>query len=258
MSLLLSFRSEILKTKRTASFWLSVIGAFFIPAIFFLAYALNPVKSIRHLKFAPWAIHFAQGWQSLNSFLFPMFIILICALLPQIEFRNNAWKQVFSSPQSVAQIYFSKFLTLHMMIFFFHLMFNFFMIVTALGVNLIHKDFAFIHQRIDWKGLMRLNFKTYISILGISAIQFWLGLRFKSFIAPVGIGLALLVGGLIATGMNWAHVYKIPYAHPALTLRSMMMGHAKRIENHEWNSIIYFVVFTILGFLDLNFRKEKG
>jgi lantibiotic transport system permease protein len=258
MSLLLSLRSEILKTRRTASFWLSVIGAFFIPAMFFLVYAFKPVSSLKHLKFAPWAIHFAQGWQYLNAFLFPMYIILVCALIPQIEFKNNTWKQVFASPQSTGSIYFSKFLTIHIMILFSYILFNFFMITTALGVNLIHKNFPFIEQHIDWKGLMRLNLKTYISILGISAIQFWLGLRFKNFIAPVGIGLALLIGSIIATGMQWEHVAKIPYAHPVLTLRAMMTGHSRGMQDHDWYSIGYFVVFTLLGFFDLNYRKEKG
>jgi hypothetical protein len=28
--------------------------------------------------------------------------------------------------------------------------------------------------------------------------------------------------------------------------------------NHEWNSLGYFVFFTLLGFLDLRYRKEKG
>jgi lantibiotic transport system permease protein len=137
-------------------------------------------------------------------------------------------------------------------------MFNFFMITTALGVNLIHKKFSFIEQHIDWAGLMRLNLKTYISILGIAAIQFWLGLRFKNFIASVGIGLALLIGSIIATGIQWEHVSKIPYAFPVLTLKAMMTGHSHEMQNHDWNSVIYFIVFTALGFFDLKFRKEKG
>jgi hypothetical protein len=105
---------------------------------------------------------------------------------------------------------------------------------------------------------MQLNAKTYISILGISAIQFWLSLRFKSFIGSVGIGLVLLIGSMIATGLQWEHVYKIPYAHPILTLMSMKGKGPLVLENHELNSIGYFVFFTVLGFLDLRFRKEKG
>jgi hypothetical protein len=94
-------------------------------------------------------------------------------------------------------------------------------------------------------------------VLGISAIQYWLSWRFKNFIAPVGIGLALLIGAIISLGINWPHVYKIPFAYPALTLRHMQENRPL-LENHELNSIGYFVFFLLLGMADVKFRKEKG
>jgi lantibiotic transport system permease protein len=258
MSLFVSLRSEILKIRRTPSFWLTLAGALLIPLIFFLVYVFDNEASVKKMMFAPWAIHFAMGWQILSLFLFPMYIILICALLPQIEFKNNAWKQVFASPQSFGNIYFAKLITVHMMILFCYLMFIFFMIISAMGADLIHPEYRFIEQHIDWKGLMRLNGKMYLSILGLSSIQFWLSLRFKNFIAPVGIGLFILVAGTAANGLQWEHVYKIPHAYPFLSMMAMAKGQGKHILNHEWNSLIYFIVFTIIGFLDMKYRKEKG
>lgn len=258
MSFTLALQSELLKTKRTASFWLSILGAALIPTIFFLKCLLDPEEAAPEFKAAPWQTYFNIAWQSLSTFLLPMFIILICALIPQIEFKNNAWKQVFASPQSTAQIFFSKFLTVHLMILLCYVLFNAFIIISAVVVNLIHSEYTFLEHSINLGALMKLNAKTYISILGISAIQFWLSLRFKSFIGPVGIGLALLVGSIMATGFKWAHVYKLPHAHPILTLMSMEGKGPLVLENHELNSIGYFVFFTLLGFLDLIFRKEKG
>lgn len=258
MSFVTSLQSEILKTKRTSSFWLSVIGAAFIPLILLLSYLSKPERIIPKLHFAPWPLHFAQGWQPLSSFLLPMYIIIVCALIPQIEFKNNAWKQVFASPQTTSQVYFSKFLTVHFMILFCYLLFNVFMISVALMANAIHDKYEFLHSKIDWLGLLRLNARTYISILGISAIQFWLSLRFKNFIAPIGIGLALLISSLITMGFGWEHVDLLPYAHPMLTLQSIMKGKHPFLENHEWYSIAYFVGFMLLGYLDLKLRKEKG
>jgi hypothetical protein len=258
MNFAAALSSELLKTKRTASFWMSIIGAAFIPAIFAIAYLSNAEKVARKLAVMPWEQHFGNGWQSLSAFLLPMYIILICALIPQIEFKNNAWKQVFSSPQSTGQIFFSKFLTVHLMILLCYTLFNVFMILSALLVNVVNSKYTFLGNPINWTSLMQLNAKTYVSVLGISAIQFWLSLRFKSFIGPVGIGLVLLIGSIIATGFQWEHVYKIPYAHPILTLMSMKEKGPLVLENHELNSLGYFVVFTAIGFLDLRLRKEKG
>ncbi len=258
MSFALSLQSEVLKTKRTASFWLSVLGAALIPTIFFLKSVLDPADVAHVFKAAPWKTYFNFAWQALSVFLLPMYIILICALIPQIEYKNNAWKQVFASPQSTAQIFFSKFLTVHLMILFCYLLFSAFIILSGVGVNLIHSQYTFLDKPIDWSTLLKLNAKTYISILGISAIQFWLSLRFKSFIGPVGIGLALLVASIMAREFHWIHVYKLPHAHPLLTLMSMEGKGGLKLENHELNSIGYFLFFSLLGFLDLKFRKEKG
>lgn len=217
MNLLISTRAELLKTKRSASFWLSVFGALFIPVIFFMMYYFKPAVFILQLNpVDPWQSHFTRGWQSLSAFLLPMFIILVCSLIPQIEYKYNAWKQVFSSPQSLGNIFFSKFVTIHLMIIFCFILFNVFMILSAVSVNAVNADFPFFNHPINWQSLLRLSFKTYISILGISAIQYWLSLRFKNFIAPIGIGLALLITSIIL--IQWEHIYKFPMHFQSLHL----------------------------------------
>jgi lantibiotic transport system permease protein len=256
MSFAISVRAEILKTKRSAAFWLSVLGAGFIPLIFFLMYFFKPDVIATQLKNNAWENHFMAGWQSLSAFLLPMFIILTCSLIPQIEFKNNTWKQVFASPQSLGNIFFSKFLTIHLMILFCFLLFNLFMMISAVTVNLVNKNYQFLSQPIDWIFLVKLSFKTYMSILGISAIQYWISLRFKNFITPIGIGLALLITSLIL--LRWEHIYKVPYAHPVLTFMEIKKKQSSLLANHEWNSIGYFIAFTALAFADMKFRKEKG
>ena len=256
MNFITSTRAELLKTKRSAAFWLSVLGALFIPAIFFMMYYFKPEVFIPMLKGNPWHFHFLRGWQSLSAFLLPMFIILVCSLIPQIEYKNNTWKQVFASPQSFGSIFFSKFLTIHLMILFCFTLFTLFMILSALAVNLLNNTFPFFYNAIDIGSLLKMVFKTYISVLGISAIQFWLGMRFKNFITPIGIGLGLLITTLII--MQWKHIDKDPYAFPILTLDAIMVKPDKLLINHELNSLGYFLVFTLIGFFDMKFRKEKG
>lgn len=256
MSLLISTSAELLKTKRSAAFWLSVTGALFLPVIFFLMYYFKPAVFIPQLQPDPWTGHFLRGWQSLSTFLLPMFIILVCSLITQIEFKSNAWKQVFASPQSLAEIFLSKFITIHLMILFCFLLFNIFMFASAIAVNLFNADYPFFSHKINWQDLLLLNLKTYISILAISAIQYWLSLRFKNFITPIGIGLALLITALII--MRWEHIAAVPYAYPALTFLSAVKKQGPLLQNHELNSIGYFLAFSLLAFLDMKYRKERG
>ncbi|RYY57988.1 MAG: hypothetical protein EOO05_17535 [Chitinophagaceae bacterium] len=260
MSLLTSVKSELIKTKRSSSFWLSLIGAGVIPVIFLLIYLIRPDKVVNQMKAMPWETHFFQGYQQFSSLLLPIFVILICSQIPQIEYKNNTWKQVFASPQSIGNIFFSKYIAIILMILFLFLMYNIFMILAAVIPSFIHKEISFLKHPINWAQLFELNLKTFISLLGIISIQYWLSLRLKNFIAPIGIGLALLIGSMMAFGFGWEHVFKLPFAFPLLTLVNLpkdgSSGHA--LLNHEWNSIGYFVFFTILAFLDMKYRKQRG
>ncbi len=258
MSFIASTQAEVLKTKRTASFWLSLAAAAFIPTVVFLHLTLDPGNAVKSFAVDPWKEIFFSAWQILAALLLPMYTILICTLIPQIEFRNNAWKQVFASPQTVSYIFFSKFLTIHLMILFCFILFNVLLILSGVLINFIDPKFTFLQQSIDWEMIFWLNVKTYISILGISAIQYWLSLRFKNFVAPVGIGLVLIIGSIVAVNLKWAHVYKYPYIYPFLSYDSMKKTSGPFLENHEWNSFGYFVFFMLIGFLDMKFRKEKG
>jgi len=253
MNLTISVRAEIIKTKRSASFWLSILGATVIPLIFFLAYILKPAEAYSNT----WGIHFLQGWQVFNAFLLPMFVILICSLIPQIEYKNSAWKQVFASPQTIGNIFFSKYLTILIMILFLFFVFNILMVLSAVVPNLFFRKYTFLSNSIDWMQLVRLNLKTFISLLAIISFQYWLSLRFRNFIVPIGIGLGLLVTSLILYQLRWEHIYKVPYAFPVLTMEGIREPDFK-LQNHEWNAIAYFIFFTLLAFLDMRFRKERG
>jgi len=258
MSLSISVRTELIKAKRSSAFWLCLIGSGFIPGIFFLMFVLKPKNFIPRFKVQPWENHFLQGWQSFSAFLLPMFAILICSMILQIEFKNNTWKQVFASPQSLVNIFFSKYITILLMIIFLFIMFNFFMFGNAILANLIYKGYSFLDSSVPWMSLAKMNLKTFIALLGIISFQYWLSMRYKNFIVPIGIGLALLITSLII--MSWEHIYKMPYAYPILTMQSIGGGalKGKLLLNHELNSIGYFIFFTVLAFLDMKYRKERG
>lgn len=260
MSFLISTKAELIKTRRSASFWLSLLGSAVIPFILFLVYVLKADKNYARLADNPWETHFTQGYQAFAAFLLPMFVILICSLIPQIEFKNNTWKQVFASPQSTGNIFFAKYASIVMMIMFLFTMFNVLMILGGVIADMLFSKYTFLNKAINWGALIKLNFKTFVSLLGIISIQYWLGLRFKNFIAPIGIGLGLLVASMIL--LPWEHIDKLPYAFPFLTFINVSENKTALagplLKNHEWNSVVYFAFFTLIAFLDLRFRKERG
>lgn len=258
MSFFISAKVEVLKTKRSTAFWIALIGAAFIPFVYFLLFLGDPEETIKDMGSQPWTVYLQRGWQIFCVFVLPINIMLLSTLITQIEFRNNTWKQVFTTPQSIANIFFSKYVIIHLMILFCILVFNLLLFSVGILANLMNPDFPFLDHKIDWALFLKMNFKIYIAVLGMIAIQYWLALRFKSFIASIGIGLLLGIGSIIAFASGWAHIYKYPYSFAVLSLDSTYTPGRPFLENHELNSIGYFIFFTVLGFLDMKTRKAKG
>jgi len=260
MSYPISLRTEIIKTKRSAAMWICILGAGFIPAIFTLVLSVNPKEFFNNPNFIahPWRTHFAQGWQAFSAFLLPLFVIIVCSMIVQIEYKNNTWKQVFASPQSIGNIFFSKYSTILLMILFLFLMFNLFMIGGAILANLIQKEYTFLSSNLEISLILKMNLKSFVSLLGIISIQYWLSLRIKNFIVPIAIGLALLITAMIV--QQWEHIYKVPYAYSFLTFLTMnrTLRGGPLFQNHELNSMCWFVAITALAFIDMRFRKERG
>lgn len=256
MSLAIATRAEIIKNRRGAAFWMCLIGAAFLPLIYFLVYNLKPDRNYDRMAANPWVVHFQEGWQGFSIFLLPMFVILTCSLIVQVEYKNNTWKQVFASPLSTGNIFFSKYIGILVMVLFLLLMFNAFLLLAGVLTDVFHPKYTFLETKVEWGKLMNRTLKSFISLLAVVSIQYWLSLRFRNFIVPIAIGLAMLVVSM--TLMSWEHIDKVPYAFPFLSYAKTSTVSGRFLEKHEIYSILYFVVFTVLGFLDLRFRKERG
>lgn len=247
--------TEWLKTKRTSSVWLTVLGAGFIPALLILAFLNKPAGNVEYLGNSIWLKFIGDAWQAENSFLFPMYVILICSLVTQVEYRNNTWKQVFASPVSISNVYLSKLINILMLVSLFFILFNIFLFGAALIVSLVNSNFKFLSSPVPWKAWLTINVKTFVAVLGITSIQYWISMRFRNFILSIGVGLALLVLGLLGHG-RWDGEYLFPYAYPMLTLKTFTQTTSSFFTRHEWLSLLWFGAMVIAGLVNTKGRKE--
>lgn len=256
-SFFINTKTEWLKTKRTAAMWISLLGAGFIPLLSFLIYTFKPDHFVKALYKDPWGELIFQSWQSASVFLLPMYVILATSLIVQIEYRNNTWKQVYTSPRSYADIYFSKFIVIQAMIICCFILFNIFMIIAGYATSLINSNYHFTEKEIPWRRLCILSARLYISSLAITSIQYWLSLRLKNYIAPLGIGLALLITGIML--LQWEKIYYYPYAYTALTFfRGNNPEVNTGLNKNEWFSLGWFIIILLLGFIDSITKKEHS
>ena len=251
MNLLISLRSELLKTRRTASFYLTLIGAAVGPVIFLLNVLLDEDELDGTSK-DPLNALFKILSEMNGVALFPFFIILICTLLPQIEYRNNTWKQVFTSPQTKANVFLAKFMNVHLLMLIFLIATHLFMFLTIVAINFIKPDLDLFKYPFNESIVIVNAANAYLIMLAVCAIQFWIGLRFRNFIAPIGIGFALwLLGTIMAMKNNSSLVHYFPYSFQAYFVSPKLKPQLTQI---AWTSLGYALLFLIVGFFD--FRRR--
>lgn len=251
---LINTKTELWKCRKTAAYWITIIGSAFIPLFLTIAYISFPQDFVGDLGKKPWEQHVKMNWQSAAALYFPFYVIIVTSLVVQIEYRNNTWKQVYASPRSYADIFFSKFCIVHLLIISSFILFDLFILAGGVLANTFRSRYTFFETAVPWEGLLRFTARQYIAVLGMTAIQYWLSLRLRNYIAPLGIGLALIIIGIIA--LSWSKIIYYPYAYSAVTFFKTKQSNG--LANHEIYSIIWFVVILALGFRDTVKRKERG
>ncbi|MDB9806057.1 ABC transporter permease [Crocinitomicaceae bacterium] len=209
MNYINNIQAEWIKTKRTASNWLSLIGGLFIPLITTLAYFHQKI-TLNTLPKNGWAMHYSSSWEKMAIFLLPMGMILAGSLITQIESKNNTWKQVHATPQSFTNIFFSKFTVILFMSMKFFIYFNIGVLLSGL-IPTLALEGSMPTDSFPFWDVLKLNIKIFIACVPILAFQYFLSLRFKNFLVPIGIGLLGLIGTLI--GGPWDHIYISPYSY---------------------------------------------
>lgn len=252
-----SLQSEWIKKRRSAASWLTLVGGLFVPAI------LTCVRLIQHTKTLQinssdevWNTLFNQCWQFMAILLLPMGIILAASLITQIEFRNNTWKQLHTTPQSLSTIFWAKLCVVVIMLIQFFVLLNVGIFISGILPALVYQDVPFPRQDFPWLYFLQDNSKFFIECLPILAIQYMLSLHIRNFMIPIGIGIALLLASMIA--LSWKYGYVLPYTYCSL----QYMANDSRIDSsvniYAW-AISYFTVFTLINYvLYLNNGQKTG
>lgn len=260
-----NLRAEFLKTKRTSAFWIAFLGAGFIPFILLIAMLAKSKNFMAQMNNPEignaWTSFMNNNWQVTAAFLMPMVVICCSSLIAQIEVKNNAWKQVFATPISVTNIFFSKFLVVLCMVALYFILFIIFCSLTPLIANTFFKGYPFFKTSYDILYQIKYATHFFILLLPIMALQFWLSMRFKNFMASIGLGIILLIGSITAVGMGWDKAYLLPYSHTMqIQLFSRLNSGVNNVDKRNTiyiASAVYSVLFTLAGYIDTLFKKER-
>jgi hypothetical protein len=245
-----STKSEFIKLKSTAAFWLTIVTAILFPILFFSAYALFPEKVAPAQGVNPWGLFVGSQFQSFIPFFIPMFIVLITSLIMQIEHKSLGLKYVFAQPIPKWSVYFGKLTIVILAIMTVFILNYAAILLSGFLLGLIHSDLAFLNFQPEYLTNLKLLCSSFIACLAIIAIQFWLSFRFKNFVFPLGVGMFLAILGVMLTQIPEA-VY-FPYSFCALSVSAggnipLIFG----ISSITFFSSICFVFVSVLGYINI-------
>lgn len=251
-----SFQSEWLKKQHTASSWMIIICAFFMPLFVLIIRLISPDlasqdTSNKHF----WGMMGYRNWVAMGMFLLPLTLILATSLISSIEYKNNTWKQIHTTPQRFSIIFFSKLSVIIVMVLQLFILFNVGIYFSSIIPSLIYKSVPFPAEKFPFMFYLRTNIYFFIDCLPVLAFQYLLSLRFKNYLVSVGIGFALLVVSLLA--LNWKYGYVVPYIYLPLNFEENQ-NYVDQSINRHCCAFIYFAIITILNYLLYIFKKEKS
>ena len=242
-------KAEWLKLKGSGMFWLTLIMAAFIPAIFTMAGLLQNESSIVSVNTAnPWKELLSNCFMGFGGFFFPIFLTLVVIRLTQMEHSGGGWKLIETQPVSKASLYLGKFSMALILSFFCIVALVLYSLFSGTILMLIKNASGFSTNSIPFDFISGLSFRLFIAGLGILGIQFLFSVVISGFLWPFSIGLAATITGAIVTGFGYALWW--PYATPGMTVRNPEgSATGNFLLYYEWLSIAWLLLSLWLGYL---------
>lgn len=245
--------TEFIKSKKTFAWWLVIVGAAFTP--FFVSFIF--LSKWRHLipqpGHNPWDEFTEMSWKLMGFMYTPFFVVLLTCLFFNIEHKNNTWKHIFTLPIRKGNIFFEKLLTLIVFIAIFYLLYIPIWIGCGYVVGLIKPQLKLTAHMPDYLKLFNLCFHSFVSSLGLLSIHFWLSIRFKNMIIPIGIAVLCGIIWLVLYQGRAEEITYFPYSYhystvnPPDWIKVKMFG---IFPEHEILSLTYFICLTALSYRD--------
>ena len=249
----LSVKNELYKLKRTFAFWLTLLASFFVPALLFIVTLFKHKNFIPKGDANPWDMIMQIETSIIVTVLIPFFILLVTSLIMQLEHRSGGLKDLFSLPVPKWSIYYGKLTVVLFTVFMTYLLFSIFLLMSGYISGLLFPDLKYTSFSPDFLKLFKTLGVSFVALLGVMGLQFWLSFRIKNFIIPLGIGMVLIITGLIIGNYPSDAVY-YPYAYNMIT---MPFVNGEIEGQFLWYTLGFFILTTTIGFIDISKKNIK-
>lgn len=237
-------RAELFKIRRTPLPWLLLIGGVGVSVLLFAVYYTNPIRFTR-LGNNIWEEFFRNGFVIASMVLIIPYVVLVLSTIVQLEQRAGAWKYLFSLPVERAHIHLAKLAAALLLIMGTYLAFLLSFLVAGhlLGVARPELELEYTSPHVFRVSINLAH--SFIAVLGVIGLQYWIGIRWNHYIISIGVGLLGFIASLILfERADWAKYF--PYSYH-LYLQDPSLVQWGGFAEVEYYSILIFLFFISLA-----------
>jgi ABC-2 type transport system permease protein len=214
-------RVEALKLKGTLVLLLCLVAPTLVSVLVTLIALRRPSMD--------WEFVFTGSTGLWSFFVLPMTITALSALLAQIEHGPRAWDHVLALPVQRWQLFSAKAIVLMGLVALMSALMAVELRIAGWALQTLTPTTA-PHGAFPWPLATKLLAQMWAASLFMGMIQLWIALRFRSFIAPLTVGLG---GTFIAVAafnakeamfVPWAMPVSIVGAHGVNAIPALQMG----------------------------------
>ncbi|MBU5483772.1 ABC transporter permease [Clostridium sp. MSJ-11] len=234
---------ELIKLRHSKLLWtITLVPIFFVSIGFinFLRYEDIFTSKGQNV----WQQLYTQSAIFYGMILLPVFVTVVMAILAKIENAQNGWKKICALPVKRMHMYVSKliigsgFILLNLLVFMFTVIVGGFFITgnTYIPPNIIYAPLL-----------------TFISLIPVMVIQFFLSIRFSNIGIPLGVGVAFSIPSLLISNTKFWVLF--PWTYPG---RALLNGSSMNFFDMGANmyiiGIIIATIFIVIGINEFNNR----
>ena len=187
-----------------------------------------------------------------------LLLILLAALVVQVEHRANAWKHLYALPIDRSTLLFSKLLLLCGLSLLAQALYGGLLLLTGAALGRLRPGLGFQHFALPVPVVGLWLARTYVATLGLLTVQFVVSVARRSFVVPMALGLAVLTLSLALASVSAAGW--LPYGDALLTLKTIRAEASgpvvvPQLAPHEFHSLMWAGAAALLGIGWLSRRR---
>lgn len=262
-SLYISLTSEFYKSKKTLAFWAAILLPIIICGLVASGFYFKANEILKHPMPAQglWFQLAGAPLGIMGMLILPFYVMFMAFSVNNIEHKNDTWKTLFSQPLNKIAIYAAKYLYAVLLIAICLFLFATLTYASGLVLEMLVSKYKFS----DFSPIAMLKgfyLRLFLASLGILSLQFIMSLVWSDFLKPMGIGFVGTIIGIITSNVDWKHAYLIPYADAAIAInpknvKNPMLGDFPIFTQEIWASLVYSIVFFIVGYLIVSKKSIK-